>query len=36
VVRAVQATTDVQQLDEWLDRLVTADTLNELEIPAAK
>ncbi len=36
VVDTVQSTTDVDQLDEWLDRLVTVDTLEELEIPAAK
>jgi len=36
VVNTVESTTDVDQLDEWLDRLVTADTLDELEIPAAK
>ena len=36
MVRAVQATTDVARLDDWLDRLVTADTLEDLEIPATK
>jgi len=36
VVNTVQATSDVDQLDDWLDRLVTADTLDELEIPAEK
>lgn len=36
VVDTVQSTTDIDQLDEWLDRLVTVDTLEELEIPAAK
>ena len=33
---AVEATTDVDQLDDWLDRLVTASTLDELEIPPVK
>jgi hypothetical protein len=32
VVSAVEAATDVEQLDTWLDRLVTARTLDELEI----
>jgi len=32
VVRAVESTTDVAKLDDWLDRLVTADTLDELKI----
>jgi hypothetical protein len=36
VLRAVESTTDVQQLDQWLDGLVTAGTLDELEIPAPK
>lgn len=36
VVRAVESTIDVARLDDWLDRLVTADTLDELEIPAAR
>jgi len=36
VVRAVQATTDVAQLDDWLDRFATADTLDDLGIPAAR
>ena len=36
VVSAVEATTDVDQLDTWLDRLVTASTLDELEIPPAR
>lgn len=36
IVRAVESTTDVAQLDDWLDRLVVADTLDELGIPAAK
>ncbi|MCY2988122.1 MAG: hypothetical protein NTY19_09705 [Planctomycetota bacterium] len=36
VARAVESTTDVARLDDWLDRLVTADTLDELKIPAAK
>jgi len=35
-VSAVEATTDVDQLDTWLDRLVTARTLDELEIPMAR
>jgi hypothetical protein len=35
LVSAVEATTDVEQLDTWLDRLVTAGTLDELEIPGA-
>jgi hypothetical protein len=29
-VRTVQATADVEQLDDWLDRFATADTLDEL------
>ncbi len=32
VVRTVQSTTGVDQLDDWLDGLVTANTLKELEI----
>ena len=36
VVRTVESTTDVAKLDDWLDRLVTADSLDELEIPAAR
>jgi len=36
VVSAVESTSDADQLDDWLDRLVTADTLDELEIPTAK
>ena len=32
VVSAVESTTDVNQLDDWLDRLVTDDTLDELKI----
>jgi hypothetical protein len=32
VVSVVEATDDVGQLDNWLDRLVTAQTLEELEI----
>jgi len=36
VVNTVQATSDVDQLDDWLDRLVTADTLDELEIREEK
>jgi hypothetical protein len=32
----VEATTDVEQLDTWLDRFATASTLDELEIPAAR
>ena len=35
VVHAVESTTDVAQLDDWLDRFATASTLDELEIPAA-
>ena len=35
-VSAVEATTDVEQLDTWLDRLVTASTLDELEIPTPR
>jgi len=30
----VKATANVKQLDTWLDRLVTANTLDDLEIPA--
>jgi predicted transposase YdaD len=33
LISAVEATTDVDQLDKWLDGLVTASTLGELEIP---
>ncbi len=36
VVNTVESTTDVDQLDEWLDRFATADTLDELEIPRTK
>jgi predicted transposase YdaD len=36
VVRAVESTTDVAKLDDWLDRFATADTLDDLQIPAAK
>ena len=36
VVRAVESTTDVARLDDWLDRLVIANTLDELEIPPVK
>jgi len=32
VVSVVEATDDVDQLDDWLDRLVTAQTLDELGI----
>ncbi len=32
VVSVVEATEDVDQLDKWLDHLVTADTLEELGI----
>ena len=32
VVSAVESATDVNQLDEWLDRLVRADTLDELRM----
>lgn len=32
VTRAIDATTATEQLDEWLDRLVTANTLDELDI----
>lgn len=35
VVRAVESTTDVERLDEWLDRFATARTLEELEIGGA-
>ena len=35
IVRAVQATRDIDRLDQWLDRLVVASSLDELEIPAA-
>jgi hypothetical protein len=36
VVRTVQATADVEQLDDWLDRFAMADSLDDLEIPAAR
>ena len=36
VVSAVESTTDVDQLDGWLDRFATADTLDELDIPEVK
>jgi hypothetical protein len=36
VVSAVEATSDVEQLDDWLDRFATALTLDELGIPASK
>jgi hypothetical protein len=32
VVRAVESTTDVAQLDDWLDRFATATTLDDLQI----
>jgi len=32
LVRIVESTTDVEQLDTWLDRFATARTLEELEI----
>jgi hypothetical protein len=32
VVRVVEATDDVDQLDNWLDRFATAQTLEELGI----
>ena len=32
VTRAINATTATEQLDDWLDRLVTAPTLEELDI----
>jgi len=32
IVNAVQATREIDRLDQWLDRLVTADSLGELEI----
>jgi hypothetical protein len=32
----VESTTDVDQLDDWLDRLVTASTLDELRISAGR
>jgi hypothetical protein len=32
VVSAVESTDDVDQLDNWLDRLITAQTLDELGI----
>ena len=35
IVRAVQATRDIDRLDQWLDRLVVASSLDEVEIPAA-
>jgi hypothetical protein len=34
VLATVQSTTDVDQLDDWLDRLVTVSTFDELRIPA--
>ena len=36
VVRTVESTTDVDRLDEWLDRFATARTLDELEINGQK
>lgn len=36
MVSAVESTTDVNQLDACLDRLVTADTLDELGILVAR
>jgi hypothetical protein len=33
MVTAVESTADVDQLDTWLDRLVTASALDELGIP---
>ena len=35
IVNAVQATREIDRLDQWLDRLVTADSLHELEISDA-
>ena len=32
----VKSAAAVRQLDAWLDRLATADTLDELEIPVAE
>jgi len=32
VTRAINATTATEQLDDWLDRLVTARTLEDLDI----
>ena len=34
VTRAINATTATEQLDEWLDRFATAQTLEELRIGA--
>jgi hypothetical protein len=36
VVRAVESTSNVARLDDWLDRLVVANTLDELEIPPGR
>ncbi len=36
VVRAVESTSDVAKLDDWLDRLVVADKLDDLGIPVGK
>jgi hypothetical protein len=33
---AVESTADVVRLDDWLDRLVVAKTLDELKIPATR
>ncbi|MBM4095097.1 MAG: hypothetical protein FJ276_37680 [Planctomycetes bacterium] len=33
VLKTVASTSDIGQLDTWLDRLVTANTIDELEIP---
>ncbi len=32
IVATVQATTDLEQLNTWLDRVVTADTLEDISI----
>lgn len=36
LLSTIRATTDLEQLDEWLDRVVTAETLDEvgIEVPA--
>ena len=35
VLSTVQSTTDIDQLDDWLDRFATASTLDDLNIPSA-
>ena len=36
IVAAVESTTEADQLDQWLDRAVTADSLDELRIRPAR